>query len=88
MIDHEHLRSIVHNDPRDYDHPETVNPRWVDPNVIYGDCSSSCKWAAWLEGSVGLDWCVCTNPASHRCGLLTFEHQGCLQYEFDEEETP
>ena len=27
------------------------------------------------------DWGVCGNPASHRAGLLTFEHQGCPQFE-------
>ncbi len=28
-----------------------------------------------------LDWGVCGNPASHRAGLLTSEHQGCPQFE-------
>jgi hypothetical protein len=27
------------------------------------------------------DWGICANPKSHRCGLLTFEHQGCLAFE-------
>jgi hypothetical protein len=33
-----------------------------------------------------LDWGVCANPASPRVGLLTFEHQGCPQYEMDSQE--
>ena len=28
---------------------------------------------------------VCTNRASHRVGLLTFEHQGCQHFELDED---
>ena len=39
------------------------------------DCSSGCKWARRLEPPLDMDWLVCTNPKSHRCGLLTFEHQ-------------
>lgn len=33
-----------------------------------------------------LDWGVCANAASPRVGLLTFEHQGCPQYEMDSRE--
>jgi len=33
-----------------------------------------------------MDWGVCVNPASPRAGLLTFEHQGCEQFEHDESE--
>jgi hypothetical protein len=29
------------------------------------------------------DWGVCTNSKSPRAGLLTFEHMGCPQYEWD-----
>lgn len=51
--------------------------RWKDPNKEYPDCSTGCKFAIPLAGKLGMDWVVCTNPESHRCGLLTFEHQGC-----------
>jgi len=55
--------------------------RWSE-DIPYPDCSCGCKWAAWLEGRS--DWCVCTNPASPRRGLLTFEHQaGHKCYERD-----
>jgi hypothetical protein len=37
------------------------------------------------EANISLDWGVCVNPKSHRCGLLTFEHQGCPEFEYDEE---
>jgi hypothetical protein len=40
-----------------------------------------CRWYVKLQGSLGHDWGVCTNAQSHRCGLLTFEHQGCQQFE-------
>lgn len=75
--------------PQDYD-PWGGNVRWADPKQAYPDCSCGCKWARWLEdlpeASLGADWCVCTNPRSHRCGLLTFEHQGCQAWECDPEE--
>lgn len=45
------------------------------------DCSSGCWWYLPLEGELGMDWGVCANPRSHRCGLLTHEHQGCAMYE-------
>ena len=38
-----------------------------------------------LEGKLGYDWGACVNPTSPRVGLLTFEHQGCRQFEDDEE---
>jgi hypothetical protein len=50
-----------------------------------GDCSCGCVHYYLLESRDGqplcLDWGACANPKSHRCGLLTFEHQGCLAYE-------
>jgi hypothetical protein len=47
----------------------------------WGDCSCGCRWYRKLSGELGMDWGVCTNTASHRVGLLTFEHQGCPQFE-------
>lgn len=49
------------------------------------DCSMGCRWYAPLDGDLGGDWGVCANPASRRAGLLTFEHQGCDEFEYDEE---
>lgn len=50
-----------------------------------GDCSSGCRWAAYLEQSG--DWLVCTKPRSPRFGLLTWEHQaggdGCFEWACD-----
>ena len=37
-----------------------------------------------LAGKLGCDWGVCGNPESHRCGLLTFEHQGCREFVVDD----
>jgi hypothetical protein len=45
------------------------------------DCSCGCRFYRPLEGDMGGDWGVCTNLKSHRRGLLTFEHQGCKEYE-------
>jgi len=48
------------------------------------DCSCNCRWYYTLAGQLGQDWGVCANPQSPRAGLLTFEHQGCPQYEADD----
>lgn len=45
------------------------------------DCSWGCRHFVPLEEPFDMDWGVCTNKASHRCGLLTFEHQGCRKFE-------
>ena len=38
-----------------------------------------CRAHAERQGLLGLG--LCGNPASHRAGLLTFEHQGCPEFE-------
>ena len=45
------------------------------------DCSAGCAWFLKIQGDAGSDWGVCGNPASHRVGRLTFEHQGCPEFE-------
>lgn len=59
------------------------------PGGWWADCSSLCRHYRVLadvgEQHISLDWGVCSNPKSHRCGLLTFEHQGCPAFEYDEE---
>ncbi|HEX5053010.1 MAG TPA: hypothetical protein VFZ65_14645 [Planctomycetota bacterium] len=81
MTEHERLLALVPRRREDYQ-------PWGDDDrdEPYGpDCSCGCRFARWLadtaNAKLGLDWCVCTNPASHRCGLLTFEHQGCRAFE-------
>ncbi len=83
MSEHDRLFQILHRLPQDY------RP-WVDDDRDAGDdfgpdCSGGCRFARWLEDlgkqQLSLDWCVCTNPKSHRCGRLTFEHQGCRAFE-------
>ena len=67
---HNELRKACKELPEDYEpYGEISN------DERGGDCSCDCKFAVWLEGDEGLDWCVCINPKSHRYGLLTFEHQ-------------
>ena len=48
------------------------------------DCSCGCKHYIPLADALGADWGVCANPRSPRAGLLTFEHQGCEFFEYDE----
>ena len=49
------------------------------------DCSGGCKFYYPLadkdDETISLDCGVCGNPRSHRAVLLTFEHQGCPQFE-------
>jgi len=45
------------------------------------DCSCGCRHFAVLDGPLGADWGVCMNKRSPRAGLLTFEHQGCPEFE-------
>ena len=71
------LRDVVRKLPQDYAPWGNVTEEQRDP---YVDCSCGCKFYRVLEGPLGADWGVCTNPKSHRNGLLTFEHQGCMQF--------
>lgn len=83
-ITHEHLRAIVKNCPQDWEGYGEQPRHYTDADGqrCWGnDCSMGCIWYAELKGRLSLDWGVCTNPASHRCGLLTFEHQGCMHFE-------
>ena len=49
------------------------------------DCSGGCKFYYTLADkdgeTISYDWGVCSNPRSHRASLLTFEHQGCPEFE-------
>jgi hypothetical protein len=57
----------------------------AERNLDCLDCSCGCVHYYLLESRdgqpLGLDWGACANPKSHRCGLLTFEHQGCSAFE-------
>jgi len=77
---HEYLLRVVPVRERDYE-PFGKVVRWAEPGRDYPDCSCGCKWYLVLAGKLRFDWGVCANPASHRCGLLTFEHQGCGEFE-------
>ena len=80
MQTHENLLKIVIKKEEDYE-PWGSRIRWELPNEAYSDCSEGCRFYSPLKGGLGFDWGVCTNNKSHRCGLLTFEHQGCQQFE-------
>ena len=77
--EHDGLWTVVKTLPGDYD-PWGKVERDADPAQVYPDCSGGCWFFRDLHGGLGADWGVCTNPASHRVGLLTFEHQGCQQF--------
>jgi len=78
---HQALLEIVKKLPSDF---EPWGERSRDDD--FGpDCSAGCRWYVRLERRLQLDWGVCRNTTSPRCGLLTFEHQGCRQFEADEE---
>ena len=74
---HEQLWQIVRKLPTDF------GPYGQVKRETICDCSSGCRWFHVLAGSRSRDWGVCANQQSPRAGLLTFEHQGCLQFEED-----
>ncbi len=74
---HELLLQIVRRLPTDFQ-PYGERSRDDDSGP---DCSCGCRWLIPLENELRFDWGVCCNPRSPRCGLLTFEHQGCHEFE-------
>jgi hypothetical protein len=60
--------------------PTDVEPWGQREPGAAGDCSCGCPWFQPLVAHP-FDWGVCLNPASPRVALLTFEHQGCPQFE-------
>jgi hypothetical protein len=74
---HEHLWQIVRKLPTDFE------PYGQMKRQTIFDCSCGCRWYHVLAGRRGQDWGVCANERSPRAGLLTFEHQGCLEFEED-----
>lgn len=80
---HVHLLAIMHRkatDYKPYGETECVGFR--------KDCSCGCRFYIELRGKLSMDWGVCANPISPRCGLLTFEHQGCNWFEDKISKTP
>ena len=82
------LWQVVKILPTDYTDYGGEVERWQDPDRVYPDCSSGCRW--WrplyseLQRGADGDWGVCANTDSPRAGLLTFEHQtgeGCWECE-------
>ncbi len=76
--DHWHLHAVCIHLPTDYE-PYGFRVR------TGADCSCGCKWFLKLQ-AMPMDWGVCANPQSPRCGLLTFEHQGCAFFSPEEVE--
>jgi hypothetical protein len=83
---HDHLWNVCKTLPSDFEpygkrkRDEVVNGE----DLWHQDCSCGCKFFKPLEGQEGNDWGVCWNPNSPRNGLLTFEHQGCPAFEYDQ----
>jgi hypothetical protein len=75
------LRSVLKTIPSDFE-PWGARSREREWGP---DCSCGCRWFVKLEGTLRYDWGVCHNPRSPRSGLLTFEHQGCREFEGDED---
>lgn len=79
---HETLHEIVKRLPSDFE-PWGQRSR----ESAWGpDCSCGCRWFIPLEEDLRFDWGICSNARSPRCGLLTFEHQGCPEFDVDEVE--
>jgi hypothetical protein len=72
---HDILWKVLRVLPTDYKEYGGEVERWEDENKSYPDCSCGCKHFVILNGELGADWGVCSNPKSPRAGLLTWEHQ-------------
>ena len=81
---HDLLWTVCRKLPTDF---EPYGERDRDTADPCGDCSCGCRHFVPLKGDLGFDWGVCANSASPRAGLLTFEHQGCPQFEPEPEES-
>lgn len=81
---HESLHQIVKRLPSDFE-PWGERSRTEDWGP---DCSCGCRWFIPLGQELRYDWGVCHNPESPRCGLLTFEHQGCREFEDEANQGP
>jgi hypothetical protein len=81
-LTHEQLWQVCQLKPGDYEpygkHNRLTATR---PAEIASDWSGGCKRYHTLSSPASRDWGVCGNPRSHRAGLLTFEHQGCSEFE-------
>lgn len=71
---HDKLLRVIHTLETDYEPYGKVE-------ATGSDCSNGCRHFVKLAGGAGEEWGVCANPASARAGLLTYEHQGCAEFE-------
>jgi hypothetical protein len=79
---HERLKLCQINRASDF---EPYGLRDRDRDEPWADCSCGCRFFIPVnEEYAPADWGVCSNPASPRAGLLTWEHQGCPQFESEE----
>ncbi len=79
---HEHLWTLCRRLPSDFQ-PYGLRDR--DAEECWQNCSCGCRHYLPLRGELGYDWGVCSNARSPRAGLLTFEHQRCLEFEAEAE---
>jgi hypothetical protein len=79
---HEHLWTLCRRLPSDFQ-PWGLRDR--ETEECWQDCSCGCRHFLPLRGELGYDWGVCSNTRSPRAGLLTFEHQGCPEFEAEAE---
>ncbi len=80
-LDHAHLWAVCVTRPTDFE-PCGYRSREMGAP----DCSCGCRWFVPLAKPFWGDWGICANALSPRAGLLTFEHQGCPQFEETPEE--
>ena len=79
---HDHLWTLCRKLPSDF---APYGERDRDTAEPSADCSCGCRHFVPLAGELGNDWGICANAKSPRAGLLTFEHQGCPQFESEYE---
>lgn len=82
--------------PQSEEEMAQIHRRWIEslagehgrttpPTDVEGEewelaqCGGCCYFIP-LEGSIGMDWGVCSNPKSPHDREATFEHFGCLDH--------
>jgi hypothetical protein len=61
--------------------PEDFKPYGMVNRKGHPDCANGCRHFVRVGEPLIVEWRVCTSPLSHRRGLLTFEHQGCIKFQ-------
>ncbi|OGO55822.1 MAG: hypothetical protein A2V85_07470 [Chloroflexi bacterium RBG_16_72_14] len=64
-----------------------IHKRWIEKtprSEWHEDQCLFCRFYLPIEGPMGSDWGACANPVAPRDAQVTFEHDHCDAFEFNE----